>query len=749
MPPEDSLLPQTLLPAYVDWVHRPGEMLSFWLWTGPEAMKDQITRTGANAASLHAMMHVVQDDKSPIGVMAVTAKEQLGWMALSPGKTLDQLGVDAGAGIGEHNNAWFVRYPDWFWQLHPSAAMQDKDGRVIRAGDNPFPATNDSVLSQVSREQMGGMARALRDEMHVRYWVLGGEQSYPDYFGLPEGDYRPDALKQYHAWQQLHGVASRPGEDEAAWRTFRESAFVDYYAGDTAFLRGQDPSRPILIPTHGNPFALDFRTKIGYPVGDLAGVADGFEAGPISIDDDPERLIRLTLDQQTSFGVPVAAPRLANKQLDPSARGGGRSFSPESLRRTVYEALGLGVWHLGLVQWMGSLNDGEWGIAGTPAEAECKRIFGELKQAAPYLEGCSRLRPQVGIFISDATWKRRWQDRWTLLYDEAIKRGWHVMLLTDVQIAGEMAKDTPVIVSVDNPIVAQRTRARLSEYTKAGGTIISVGALGTDDGHDHRSESVPGVMRVPDDAPGAPIKVIHQTQTIQGAATWSADARPLPMDALETAVSKQADVRPVRLIGPMGQATAVEPLILTDGTNLILVLINRSDKAQDVRLEASPRIRAHLGNWTARDLVTGNPCKNAKVHLAPHGTALIGIEPHHAGDTKAYARSRMADHNLAIKPTVQYRNGSLDVEAQAWTPQGKPASGAQVRVRLVPGTYEWHSLRETKPGAYSLQLPEDALPRFYNPSSGKYELAEGLTQLVFDASLGTLRGGARTVIRLR
>jgi hypothetical protein len=255
---------------------------------------------------------------------------------------LDELEIGAGVGIGEHNNACFVRYPDWFWRKFPDAAMRDLSGRVIGGGGNPWPAMDDPSLTRLAREQMEGMIQLLHDQRWVRYWVLGGEQGYPDYFAGAKGDYRPASRRHYRAWQGLNKLPPKPRFGDDQWNEFRESAVVDRIAGYTAFLRKLDPSRPILIPTHGNPSALDLRPKLGYPVDELAGAADGFESGPIAIDDDAERLVRMTLDQQTSFGVPVAAPRLADKRLDPSARGGGRSFSPSSLRRFLYESLGLG-----------------------------------------------------------------------------------------------------------------------------------------------------------------------------------------------------------------------------------------------------------------------------------------------------------------------------------------------------------------------------------------------------------------------
>ena len=729
-----SMLPRMLSPAYADWIRGPAEMLGFWAWPGPDAMKDQIARTGANATSFHMPMWLAHDEGAPSGVRAAPAKDQLSVVQI------EGLTVAAGVDIGEHNNAWFVSYPDWFWQLHPDAAMRDKAGSIIRAGDNPWPAINDPTLIRLARTQMGEMADLLKADPRVRYWVLGGEESYPDYFGLPEGDFRPHALKHYEVWRRTRGITAEPGEDESAWREFRESVLADYYAGYAAFLRERDPSRPILIPTHGNPFMLDFRSKMGYPIADLAGAADGFEAGPISIDDDPERLIRMTLDFQTGFGVPVAAPRLANKQLDPEAQGGGRGFSPESLRRTVYEVLGMGVGHLGLVQWTGALPDGEWGIAGTPAEAESRKVFAELTKAAPYLRGCSRLRPQVGILISDATWRRRWQDRWTLLYDEAIRRGWHVMLLTDPLITPDLAEDTPVILSADNPILAPRTRSRLSEYIRAGGTVLSIGEIATSDGHGHKASPPHGIVRIPDDAPGAKVGIIHQTQTTHGAATWSADVPPLPMDRLEQAITPLADLHPIRLMSPIGHISSVESLLLTDGTHLIAVLINRSAEPRDIRIQPSEQISRHLGKWVARDIITGSLLDEARAHLDPRGTALIRLESRQASP---------APQPLVIAPSAKYADGILRICAAVHDPNGKPASKARVRVRLSPGPFEWRALAECQPGLYALSIPRDELPRLYDPLTGQYDLARGLTELVIEVRLGDSQGGRRATVKLR
>jgi len=615
--------------------------------------------------------------------------------------TLANLRVDAGAGIGEHNNAFFVVYPDWFWQMHPQAAMRDRDGNIIRAGENPWIAFDDPVLTDATLRQMRETVPLLRQQKRVRYWVIGGEQGYPDYFGLPEGDFRPEFLAHYRAWCRHHGLPE--SEDASQWRRFREAAMTERFALYTAHLRQLDTTRPVFIPTHGNPFALDFRVKMGYPLTDLAGAADGFEAGPISIDDDPERLHRLTLDMQTSFGVMVVAPRLANKQLDSRAQGGGRSFSPASARRAVYEALGMGVWHIGLVQWRGSLPDGEWGISGTPAEAECKRLFGELR---------------------------------------------------------------------------------------AGGKVVAIGALAEKDEHGNDLALLPGnIIRLSDDAPGEPVTVIHQTSTDRGAATWSAKVRPLPVEQIERQLEQMALLRPVRVTTPDGAdwAKSVECLPLTDGTNLVVVLLHRTDFAREVQVSLdSQLLQGNEPGYTVRDAISGQVLSRklpVRVSLQPFGTRLLVLEREasravceaqvlkaentirhwrrlgldtavfeawlaaaqsHCGAqrfAKAFALSRQVTESLAIRPAVTRAGSEWRMEATVWQPDGKPAAGAQVRVRLVPDTFRWRRMEPQADGRYSLVLKESDLPRVYNPLEAKYvALTDGLL-FVVEASLGSRRGG--------
>lgn len=760
-----AMLPRVLHPAYWDWVKAPGEMYGFWLWTGPDSVRDQADRTSANATSVHLPFWPREDASAKCGVRPMTPESQLPDL---PGvrNTLNRLGVQAGVGIGEHNNAFFVRYPQWFWDKLPDAAMRDRNGQVIRCAGFPWPAVDDASLTELSKEQMADMVGYLSNEPWVRYWVLGGEELFPDYVAQPEGDFRPAARRHYTAWAKLHPRKETEHTESTHWRAFRESAVVDHFALYGAYIRKLDPTRPALVPTHGNPLVVDLRARLGYPIADMAGLADGFEAGPIGIDDDDERLIRMTLDMQSSFGVPVTAPRIANKQLDPKAQGGGRSFSPASVRRFVYEALGLGVWHIGLVQWAGMLPDGEWGISGTAAEDECRKVFGELRAAAPYLDNCSRLQPQVALLVSDEAWLQRWRDRWTLAYDEMIRRGWNVTLVTDAQVEAELAAQIPILVSVDNENLSAAAQKRLNLYRKARGRVVSIA-----------------------DAEGEPVPVSHRTQTTEGANLWTVRVRPLDIERLESEVRGKADLRPIAVTRDGRRADGIEALPLTDGTNVMAVLINRSAEKQHVCVALSPALDSRLRTAKIRDAATGKElaCSDGRVQVVieAHRTALLSFEAdgdaageietakkaielwnaagadtklarellgraaeHLAAgrDSKALALARTVNNMVALRTELDFDGKRLLLEAKAWTPEGKPAAGGRVRARFVPGAFEWKDLPEVSPGVFRLTVPEGSLPRVYDPAAERYDLPKGALQLIFTASLGGLCGGGRAVL---
>jgi hypothetical protein len=248
-------------------------------------------------------------------------------------------------------------------------------------------------------------------------------------------------------------------------------------------------------------------------------------------------------------------------------------------------------------------------------------------------------------------------------------------------------------------------------------------------------------------------------------------------------------LRPVRVTTPDGAdwAKSVECLPLTDGTNLVVVLLHRTDFAREVQVSLdSQLLQGNEPGYTVRDAISGQVLSRklpVRVSLQPFGTRLLVLEREasravceaqvlkaentirhwrrlgldtavfeawlaaaqsHCGAqrfAKAFALSRQVTESLSIRPAVTRAGSEWRMEATVWQPDGKPAAGAQVRVRLVPDTFRWRRMEPQADGRYSLVLKESDLPRVYNPLEAKYvALTDGLL-FVVEASLGSRRGG--------
>jgi hypothetical protein len=320
--------------------------------------------------------------------------------------------------------------------------------------------------------------------------------------------------------------------------------------------------------------------------------------------------------------------------------------------------------------------------------------------------------------------------------------------------------------------------------------VVAIGALAEKDEHGNDLALLPGnIIRLSDDAPGEPVTVIHQTSTDRGAATGSAKVRPLPVEQIERQLEQMALLRPVQVTAPdgAGWAKSVECLPLTDGTNLVVVLLHRTDFAREVQVSLdSQLLQGNEPGYTVRDAISGQVLSRklpVRVSLQPFGTRLLVLEREasravceaqvlkaentirhwrrlgldtavfeawlaaaqsHCGAqrfAKAFALSRQVTESLAIRPAVTRAGSEWRMEATVWQPDGKPAAGAQVRVRLVPDTFRWRRMEPQADGRYSLVLKESDLPRVYNPLEAKYvALTDGLL-FVVEASLGSRRGG--------
>lgn len=800
-------------PAFSAWVRRPGEHLS--VFDGISELESCKRRTGANAAA--GWVNITSRMRTGSnGSVDETVSPSIYSKLDEISRSLSHEMIFGTIYLGDRNNPFFTHYPEEFQKAHPEAYMQDANGQQIRVQQNPIsglqsavPAVDDPTISRLATELIRDGATLLRDNRFITSWVIGTEEAYPDYFGLPIGDFRPASLKHFQKYLAKQGwtlegtprdiLQGKPTPFQSAWYLFREQAMADRAAVGMRDFLAVDSTRPIFYPTHGHPFSELKRRGLGLSPTLLLGACDGLEMGHITIDDDREGLNLLFLTTFTSMGAPVIVPRLGNKTLDPEARGGGLSFTPQMLRRLVYECLGMGVWHIGPIHWRSKLGDGEWNIKGTPAETECKKVFGEIRDAGPFLDGMSRVQPEIALYVADDTWIRGWNPRWTGFFQDAIANHCQLALVGDGMISSDLVNRIPVLISIDNTHVAAATTKRLLEYAEAGGAILVSGDLGTNDelGLEIPSsfkESLATMENVVTIPPNTKPKrqLVNSFQTGEGA--YHVQQQYTSVDfskitALIASQAPQATMRPMKLLDPK-KGSAIEALTLTDGFSKLCVLINKTGDETVAEIKVPDTDFGFPLAWRIlrEEQDNSQPLSETgilKVPLEGWGSSLVWIHP--AVDINAVKqRIQEADKaisrweelgasTVALQPILQAAQeysltdglapkayclasrilsscclkstisptseGGVRVESVAYDSQGNPATGLAVRLRIVPGSFEWHSFREVEPGVYIATLAASDLPKFYNPEKQKYEAISGRSRVVISAYGDGITGG--------
>jgi len=471
----------------------------------------------------------------------------------------------------------------------------------------------------------------------------------------------------------------------------------------------------------------------------------------------------------------------------------------------VYECLGFGVWHIGPIHWRASLGDGEWFIKDTPAEAECGKVFSEIRQAWPVLDGMSRLQPRVGLYIADDTWLDAWNPRWTGFLQDAWVRHWQVSLVSDAMLSAELAARTPVLISIDNRFVSKEARRGLFEYIEAGGRLFVWGGFAEQD--ELTRPLSPGTL-----APGAHPRVValefpaegqqrtlvNQFQTGDGAWQWPHTYTPVPVDKVEKGVLAHlpaTDLRPVH-VDQAGGDGPIHAFTLTDGISLLTVLVNMSDSTEQVKLVPTLTQDAETEEWVGENAVDGKRLEgggySVETDLAPYGTRLVWFHPAatrqraeqtvaraaaavdrwrelgadvspfeklcataraQAGDarlaSKAYCLARRVLGSLAIalEPSTGEERQRFVMKARVYNSNGDPVRGAQVYARIAPGNLRQHRFTEESDG-YMLSLTQPDFPPFYDPFAKAYFRGMGPVRFVLTAQSGTASGGAMLVMAL-
>lgn len=414
-------------------------------------------------------------------------------------ESLRELGMYSTVAVGDWNNGLFPYYPDWYYEKYPDFCMVDQNGKRVEATmfDKPkgWPPIDHPQQIQGCARFTTAVVSHLKNE-RIPMWVLGGEELYPTYcFPDRWADYQTNALAHFREWcrvrygdiSKLNAVwfANYSSFDEiespkqpamnanwADWMDFRFRAMAERFVWlYQAVLKG-DTSRLAITANHGDIYHGFAAPYMGMQPDIYASVSDGFETGQIMEGGDPWYFNLMYADTLNPLGKPVSPNRLAYKFPDPKARGGGKSYTPEKARRYAYESLGSGAWFLGLIQWRGSLPDGEWGMKGTPAIDEVRKVFSELEALAPYLQHTYPIKPELGVYVSHYTWSlmgfdEAWRDVHVGLIERQVPKSF---LYDDSDWSGYRA-----VLSVNNPIISSTAVGKIRSYIEDGGTFVIVG----------------------------------------------------------------------------------------------------------------------------------------------------------------------------------------------------------------------------------------------------------------------------------
>lgn len=704
----------------------------------------------------------------------------------------------------EHNNVYFPDFVKYKKTL-PECLMQTVDGQYLELNDIlinngqgiPMPAIDDPTLIKLNAQSLAIQASILKDSQYVAAYVLGFEMLYPEYFGLGHGDFRDDSWLHFEAWCKAQGVEQIPAKEEiyqqvgsrawSLWHRFREQAMADRCANYYKAVLDEDENHLAYYPTHGSTLCGENRWMLGQQPDTLAAACDGLEMGHILIEDDKERRNAIMVAYFAAYGTPVIVPRLGNKQPDLSAIGGGRSFSPETLRRLVYECAGLGIHTIFPIHWTSRLHDGEWFIKDTPAEAQCRAVFDELTQAAPYLNAAGRLQPQVGLLVSDAAWMRKWNPRWTGVLQDALSNQVAMTMVTDALVGAALAKKMPVLVMVDDAVIRNQTLSQLLAYLDAGGHLVVLGEFAKDNG-EHQPcdpqvlQSILNHPRVCVNAqpPVATQRVLRELFLAgpdHGVDGLSFEYTPVDFKSLEHLITKldpDCVLRPAHLSGDQCLKD-VNVYTLTDRAGLAFVLINNANHGVKFNLTVDKRL---LQSSTLIDILTGEPVDGA-ITLEANATRMLYAYPHvseeqmlglvdqaeavylswrkQGYDTQSmrmlYAGMRSGPRvekrhalasallsTLAIKTEVSSDSRGLTLRCTLLGKDEQPVKGAVISARLVPGTFEQHIFEECSTG-YELFIPNDKLPVIYNMDEKAYQPLTGRVRMVLAAQAGESQGG--------
>lgn len=788
------MLRQEMNIAYFDKIHRPGEKLG--VFDNGSDFESCAERVHCNATHGSFAPPIVWNDEKKAYELKINEEHTQKYLetfnSVLHGKRHTIMGG------GEHNNVYFPGFIHYKKNI-PEALMQDLEGNYLQLRDPdilggeaiPMPAIDDPQLLKLNAQQLAYQASRLAGSHYVAAYTIGAEMLWPEYFGLGNGDYRPVSWKHFCSWCALQGEDVPSKEDtlvEASkartlWLHYREQAMADRAGYYYRAILNVDNTHLCYYPTHGSMMLGTDRARLSQQPDTLAAATDGIEMGHILIDDDAERRNVILTCLNTSYGTPVIVPRLGNKTADLGMAGGGRSFTPETLRRLVYEDVGMGIHMIFPIHWRSHLHDGEWFIKNTPAENECRKVFDEIITAAPYMMGLGRMQPQVGILASDESWLQEYNMRWTAMMQDMLADRANGTIMTDAIIQPGLSKRMPLLLLIDNKTIADPTIDRLLAYLDEGGRAIVWGefALKSDKRNQILQHPHCFVSKAPTYSKPRIIRESFLTGYQDG--TWS---RRFKVDAIDYAEFKKdihifaPDVvlHPFQVTGMPGELNL---FALTDRAGVGCVCINNGPNDAVFSLSPDTRLMKHA---QAIDMLTGREIK-MPITVSGFATALIYFAPDLEDDfdevlckaedtfehwrsngmdcgslrhyyaslrtgrhyTKRYAMAQALLNSLALSCTCQKAsNGDLVVEVDCMDANGK-VENAHIQMRMVPGDMKQYQFTWNDQKHVCI-IKRNDIARVYHPDACNYEPLTGAARLIIQAEKDEKQGGCLVNIRI-
>ena len=791
------MLRQEMDIGYTRFIHRPGEKLG--VFDNASDYEGCKRRVHCNATHGSLVRQVIYDAQKECYRLSDDDPKE---------KYAELMGMENGRrhtimSGGEHNNVYFpdfVRYK----KTLPQCLMQREDGSYpelneVLINDRegiPMPAIDDPTLLKLYGDALAEQAALLKDCQYVTAYVLGFEMLYPEYFGLGHGDFRPASMAHFEAWLQEQGILERWEKHALArdlgsrgwrlWQAYRERAMADRCAIYFERVLREDPNHLCYYPTHGSTFSDTRRAQLSQQADTLVPACDGIEMGHILVEEDEERRNMIMTSHYASFGSPVIIPRLGNKQPDLSAIGGGKSFTPKTLRRFVYEAAGMGISTIFPIHWSSRLHDGEWFIKDTAAEITCREVFDEWTQVAPLMMGMGRLQPQLGLLAGDAAWISEWNPRWTSLLQDALKAHVHMTVISDVLVSRDLARRMPALLAMDLLKLHRATLSALAAYADAGGEVFIAGAFGQmdEDGLPMEKEALHAFLSHPRvhalaDQPLQGRRVLRELFLCGpdlGVDGPSMEFFPYDAASIFDQIQRAAGSLVLRPMDPGPQTGDVTVLPLTDRCSMAFVLINLSDEpiavtpTLDTRLFDADTLEDMLTHeqvdgkltllggetrliWAYQKVTremaeeTVQSAEKSYLMLQKTGACMDSFRLSYAHMRsggylqKRCALARALLESLAIIPSVTWDKDGLHLSVKVLDALGSPVPDAHVTVRLSPAErFERLPLHAQGDGVYT--LGEIPLSNLYDPENQSYTCVPGRLRLIISAETGRLQGGA-------